>query len=169
MSLLTWTTKSTRKLAGALAAMGHQVSDRTVAGMLRDMGFSLQGNAKVTEGREHEDRDAQFDYLNTMVAEHAAAGQPVISVDTKKKELVGASRTTDASTNRPVNPNVFRSTTSPTRTSAKRSPTASTTSRPTPAGSRLASTTTPPRSPSKHCAAGGTPSDVTATRTRTGC
>ena len=88
MSLLVWTTKSTRKLAAALSAMGHRVSDRTVARMLREMGFSLQGNAKVTEGRQHEDRDAQFAYLNTMVAEHVGAGQPVISVDTKKKELV---------------------------------------------------------------------------------
>lgn len=89
MSLLVWTTKSTRKLAGALSATGHRVSDRTVARMLREMGFSLQGNAKVAEGRQHEDRDAQFAYLNTVVAEHARAGQPVISVDTKKKELVG--------------------------------------------------------------------------------
>ncbi len=89
MSLLVWTTKSTRKLAAALSATGHSVSDRTVARMLRDMGFSLQGNAKVTEGRQHEDRDAQFAYLNTMVAEHVADGQPVISVDAKKKELVG--------------------------------------------------------------------------------
>lgn len=89
MSLLVWTTKSTRKLAAALSAMGHRVSDRTVARMLREMGFSLQGNAKVTEGRQHEDRDAQFAYLHTVVAEHVGAGQPVISVDTKKKELVG--------------------------------------------------------------------------------
>lgn len=89
MSLLMWTTKSTRKLAGALSLMGHRVSDRTVARMLRDMGFSLQGNAKVTEGRQHEDRDAQFAYLNTAVSDHVGAGQPVISVDTKKKELVG--------------------------------------------------------------------------------
>ena len=89
MSLLVWTTKSTRKLASALTAMGHRVSDRTVARMLRDMGFSLQGNAKVSEGRQHEDRDAQFAYLNTTVTEHVGAGQPVISVDTKKKELVG--------------------------------------------------------------------------------
>jgi transposase len=89
MSLLVWTTKSTKKLAGALTAMGHRVSDRTVARMLHDMGFSLQGNAKVAEGRQHEDRDAQFGYLNTMVAGHARTGQPVISVDTKKKELVG--------------------------------------------------------------------------------
>jgi transposase len=89
MSLLVWTTKSTRKLAGALSQLGHPVSDRTVARMLRGMGFSLQGNAKVTEGRQHEDRDAQFGYLNAAVATHVGARQPVISVDTKKKELVG--------------------------------------------------------------------------------
>ena len=89
MSRLVWTTKSTRKLAGALTAAGHRVSERTVARMLRAMGFSLQANAKVIEGRQHEDRDAQFDYLNRCVGEHIAAGQPVISVDTKKKELVG--------------------------------------------------------------------------------
>ena len=89
MSPLVWTTKSTRNLAGALTAAGHRVSDRTVARMLRALGFSLQANAKVIEGRQHEDRDAQFDYLNRCVGEHIAAGQPVISVDTKKKELVG--------------------------------------------------------------------------------
>jgi len=89
MSLLVWTTKSTRKLAAALVAMGHQVSDRTVAAMLGEMGFSLQSNAKVTEGRQHEDRDAQFAYLNNLLTDHAGAGQPVVSVDTKKKELVG--------------------------------------------------------------------------------
>lgn len=89
MSLLVWTTKSTRKLAGALTEAGHPVSERTVARMLRAMGFSLQGNAKVIEGRRHEDRDAQFRYLNRCVREHVEAGQPVVSVDTKKKELVG--------------------------------------------------------------------------------
>jgi transposase len=89
MSPLVWTTKSTRNLAGALTAVGHRVSDRTVARMLRGLGFSLQANAKVIEGRQHEDRDAQFRYLNQCVGEHVAAGQPVISVDTKKKELVG--------------------------------------------------------------------------------
>ena len=89
MSALVWTTKSTRNLADALTAKGHRVSDRTVARMLRAMGFSLQANAKVIEGRQHEDRDAQFRYLNQRVGEHIAAGQPVISVDTKKKELVG--------------------------------------------------------------------------------
>jgi transposase len=89
MSLLAWTTKSTRKLAAALTGLGHPVSDRTVARMLRGMGFSLQGNAKVVEGSQHEDRDAQFTYLAIQVSEHIGAGQPVISVDTKKKELVG--------------------------------------------------------------------------------
>jgi len=90
MSLLVWTTKSTKNLAGALAALGHPVSDRTVARMLRAMGFSLQANTKVTEGRQHADRDAQFRYLAERVTQHTSAGQPVISVDAKKKELVGA-------------------------------------------------------------------------------
>jgi hypothetical protein len=88
-SPLVWTTKSTKNLAGALTAAGHGVSDRTVARLLRAQGFSLQANAKVTEGRQHVDRDAQFGYLNTAVIEHLAAGAPVLSVDTKKKELVG--------------------------------------------------------------------------------
>ena len=88
-SPLVWTTKSTRNLADALAGGGHRVSDRTVARMLRAQGFSLQANAKVTEGRQHVDRDAQFGYLNAAVVEHLAVGAPVVSVDTKKKELVG--------------------------------------------------------------------------------
>lgn len=89
MSPLVWTTKSTRTLAASLTEAGHPVSDRTVARMLREMGYSLQGNAKVIEGAQHADRDAQFAYLAGQVNQHVAAGQPVISVDTKKKELVG--------------------------------------------------------------------------------
>ncbi|WP_035776554.1 ISAzo13 family transposase, partial [Arthrobacter sp. H5] len=89
MSALVWTTRSTRNLAGALTEAGHPVSDRTVARMLREAGYSLQSNAKVTEGSQHEDRDAQFTYLAGQVGEHMEAGQPVVSVDTKKKELVG--------------------------------------------------------------------------------
>jgi len=89
MSPLVWTTKSTRNLAGALTSAGHAVSDRTVARMLAGLGFSLQGNAKVSEGRQHEDRDAQFRHINSRVREFIAAGQPVVSVDAKKKELVG--------------------------------------------------------------------------------
>jgi len=88
-SLLVWTTKSTRNLADALSKAGHQVSDRTVARMLQDMGFSLQGNAKVIEGKQHADRDAQFRYLADQVNKHVAEGQPVLSVDCKKKENVG--------------------------------------------------------------------------------
>ena len=88
-SPLVWTTKSTKNLADALARDGHVVSDRTVARMLRAQGFSLQANSKVTEGRQHIDRDAQFSYLNAQVIEHLALGAPVVSVDTKKKELVG--------------------------------------------------------------------------------
>ena len=89
MSPLVWTTKLTRNLAAALTAAGHAVSDRTVARMLAGLGFSLQGNAKVSEGAQHEDRDAQFGYLNEQVAAFLTAGQPVISVDAKKKENVG--------------------------------------------------------------------------------
>lgn len=89
MPPLVWTTKSTRNLAGALTAAGHAVSDRTVARMLAAMGFSLQGNAKISKGRQHEDRDAQFGYLSEQVAGFIAAGQPVVSVDAKKKENAG--------------------------------------------------------------------------------
>jgi hypothetical protein len=88
-SPLRWTTKSTSRLAGELAAAGHRVTDRTVARLLKRAGYSLQGNAKTVEGTAHPDRDAQFRYINAAVAAFATAGDPVISVDTKKKELVG--------------------------------------------------------------------------------
>src|SRR5665811_935373 len=89
-SALSWTTLSVRKLAAELAAAGHKVSQETVAQLLRAEGFSLQGNAKQIEGGQHPDRDAQFSYLNDQAAGHQEAGDPAISVDTKKKELVGA-------------------------------------------------------------------------------
>jgi transposase len=89
MSPLRWTTKSTRTLAGELTRQGHEVSADTVGDLLRAEGFSLQGNAKTIEGRRHPDRDAQFRYINGQVAGWQDAGDPVISVDTKKKELVG--------------------------------------------------------------------------------
>ena len=88
-SPLRWTTKSLRHLADELAEAGHQVSAPTVAGLLREENFSLQGNAKTIEGGRHPDRDAQFAHINAAAEEHIAAGQPVISVDGKKKELVG--------------------------------------------------------------------------------
>lgn len=89
MSPLRWTTKSTRNLAATLTAGGHKIGADTVANLLREAGFSLQGNAKTLEGKQNPDRDAQFRYLNERVKEHQADGQPVVSVDTKKKELVG--------------------------------------------------------------------------------
>nr|WP_228869208.1 ISAzo13 family transposase [Streptomyces halstedii] len=89
MSPLRWTTKSTRKLAAELTRQGHRVSADTVAGLLREEGFSLQANAKTIEGAQHPDRDAQFRYLNEQARDHGDAGDPVISVDSKKKELIG--------------------------------------------------------------------------------
>jgi hypothetical protein len=88
-SPLRWTTKSTRALAAELTSRGHKVSADTVGDLLRAEGFSLQGNAKTIEGRRHPDRDAQFRYISEQARAHQAAGDPVISVDTKKKELVG--------------------------------------------------------------------------------
>lgn len=90
MSPLRWTSKSIRALTAALREMGHQVSDFVVRRLLREGGYSLQANVKTAEGRQHPDRDAQFGYLNDRAREHLAAGDPVISVDAKKKELVGA-------------------------------------------------------------------------------
>lgn len=88
-SALCWTTLSLKRLVGELAAVGYEVSTWTVSKLLRAQGFSLQANSKTIEGRQHPDRDAQFSYLNTRVMDHTAHGDPVISVDTKKKELVG--------------------------------------------------------------------------------
>ena len=88
-SPLCWTTLSTRRLAAELRAAGHRVGPDTVARLLHEQGFSLQANAKTIEGGQHPDRDAQFSYLNDQAGEHLAVGDPVISVDTKKKELVG--------------------------------------------------------------------------------
>jgi hypothetical protein len=90
MSPLRWTCKSIRSLAAELTRAGHPVSDFVVRRLLRQLGYSLQANAKTTEGAQHPDRDAQFGYLNDQAQAHMAGEQPVISVDTKKKELVGA-------------------------------------------------------------------------------
>ncbi|MFE4337468.1 ISAzo13 family transposase [Streptomyces sp. NPDC056831] len=89
MSPLRWTTKSLRHLAEELSRQGHRVSAPTVGRLLRESGFSLQGTAKTVEGKQHPDRDAQFRYINEQVKQHQAAGEPVISVDGKKKEQLG--------------------------------------------------------------------------------
>lgn len=88
MSPLRWTLKSTRQLAKALSDMGHQISSWTVGQLLPEMGYSLQATAKTVEGAQHPDRNAQFEYINRLAGERLAAGEPVISVDCKKKELV---------------------------------------------------------------------------------
>ncbi len=89
MAPLLWTAKSLRNLAAGLDALGHRVCHNVVGDLLRGMGYSLQGNRKTREGTSHPDRDAQFGYINDQVKQALAAGEPAISVDTKKKELVG--------------------------------------------------------------------------------
>jgi hypothetical protein len=89
MSPLRWTCKSTRRLAEELHRQGHTVSQRTICGLLSEMHYSLQSTRKTREGGQHEDRDAQFGHIAQTVADFQRAGDPVISVDTKKKEPVG--------------------------------------------------------------------------------
>jgi transposase len=88
-SPLRWTVKSLRRLAAELTRQGHPVSAPTVGRLLREAGFSLQANAKTLEGAQHPNRDAQFRYINEQVKDHQARGDPVISVDTKKREQLG--------------------------------------------------------------------------------
>jgi hypothetical protein len=89
MSPLRWTAKSLRRLAAEMRARGHQISHTVVGELLKHAGFSLQANRKTREGDSHPDRDAQFAHISARVSQAIAEGQPVISVDTKKKELVG--------------------------------------------------------------------------------
>jgi Rhodopirellula transposase DDE domain len=89
VSPLRWTVKPTRSLAAELTAQGRKVSADTIGDLLRAEGFSLPANAKTIEGKQHPDRDAQFRYINEQVKAHQAAGEPAVSVDTKKKELAG--------------------------------------------------------------------------------
>jgi len=86
---LRWTCRSTRQLAATLEGRGYRIGHQTVASLLSDLGYSLQGNQKTKEGSSHPDRDAQFKYIHGRVEEFQRRGQPVVSVDTKKKELVG--------------------------------------------------------------------------------
>ncbi len=88
-SALRWTIKSTRRLAEELINKGHQVSHQTVSVLLQKLGYSLQGNQKTIEGESHPDRNEQFEYINMRAEEFLAEQEPVISVDTKKKELIG--------------------------------------------------------------------------------
>ncbi len=134
MSPLRWTIKSTRRLADELTAQGHRIGADTVADLLRAEGFSLQGNAKTVEGTRHPDRDAQFRYLNETARVYPGRGQPVISVDTKKKELVGQFENAGAQWRPEVTRSKSTSTTFPATELGKAFRTASTTSPRTPAG-----------------------------------
>ena len=169
MSPLRWTSKSTRTLAAALRAQGYQVSEFVVRRLLK-AGYSLQANAKTTEGSQHPDRDAQFGYLNDQAKDHQAAGCPVISVDTKKKELVGQYKNGGREwqpTGRAragQRPRLHRQ-----ASWARPSRTASTTWPRTPAGWRGAPTTTPPRSPWPPSPAGGNTTGQAPTPAPTGC
>ena len=89
MSPLLWTCKSTRNLADALAELGHDLSHQTVSRILVEMGYSLQANRKTEEGKDHPDRNDQFEHINRKVRSFQRRGQPVVSMDTKKKEIVG--------------------------------------------------------------------------------
>ncbi len=91
-SPLRWTCHSAARLAARLAVEGHRVSERTVNRLLHDLGYSLQANRKTLEGRQHPDRDAQFRRIDRRVRAFQRLGQPVVSVDTKKKEIVGQYR-----------------------------------------------------------------------------
>ena len=131
---LRWTAKSLRTLAGELQAQGDQVSARSVAPLLRQLGFSLQANVKTREGARHPDRDAQFHHINATVAAALASGQPAISVDTKKKELIGDFKNPGRELRPKGEPERVRTHDFKDKELGKAAPTASTTSPTTPAG-----------------------------------
>jgi len=154
-SPLRWTCKSLRVLADELKAAGHAISHVVVGRLLKAQGYSLQANAKVIEGNQSPDRNAQFEHINATVTKALALGQPVISVDTKKKELVGLFKNggrewqpegepENVQVHDFINPELGRAI-----------PTVFTTSAPTRAGSAWAPITTPPRLPCRRSGVGG--------------
>ncbi len=146
--------------------MGHDVVDRTVLRLLKAKGYSLQANQKTREGAQHPDRDAQFRYINDTVAEALAAGEPVISVDAKKRELIGDFKAVGREFEPKGKPVEVRGHDFGTRTSGTLSPTASATSPPTRDGSASGSPQTPRSSAVSRSAAGGSTSAKSATPTR---
>src|SRR3954452_25432291 len=107
-SALRWTCKSTRNLAEDLKRQGHRISYRTVAALLHDLDYSLQANRKTREGSSHPDRNAQFEYINRRVRAFQRAGQPVVSVDSKKREMVGDFKNTGREWHRRGHPEEVR-------------------------------------------------------------
>ena len=159
MSALRWTLKSTYELAQELQRQGYRASAELVRACLHQMGYSLQAPAKQNEGTAHPDRDGQFGYINDLVTGVMAVGEPVISVDTKKKELIGNYANEGANgTRRGTRPGSTCTTSpiGPSVSSPRPSPMGSTTSATTRAGSRSATPPTPPSSRSSRSGAGGT-------------
>src|SRR4051794_37974323 len=156
MSLLKWSSKSTYQIRDQLIAQGHPISEDTVARWLKALDYSLQANAKEREGPSPPQRDRQFRYLNALAKEYRARREPVISVDAKKKERVGALKTRVAS----GEPRASRSKSTcmifPAWRWARRPLTGPTTFKGTKAWSMRACRMTPPHSPSKAFADGGT-------------
>jgi hypothetical protein len=138
MRPLRWVSKSHDKLATALRAMGHKVSSSSIPRLLERLKYCRHSNRKTKESGKHPDRDAQFEYINAKVEEFQAADQPVISIDAKKKELLGEFKNGGSD----YGPQ------GQTRNSARSSPTVSTTSAPTMATSASESTMIPGNSPS---------------------
>jgi Rhodopirellula transposase DDE domain len=168
-SPLRWTCKSTRQLADALGAQGFQVSDDTVGRLLKQQGYTLQRTLKTEEGAQHPDRDAQFRYLNEQAREHLAASQPVISVDTKKKELVGRYANGGREWRPAGEPERVGVHDFPDEELGKAIPYGVYDLAPTRAGSVSAPITTPPRSRWPRCAAGGNRPAGRPTHTQSGC
>ena len=152
---LLWTAKSLRNLAGGLQELGHRISFNSVRSLLGVLGYSLQANRKTREGTNHPDRDAQFGYINDQVKAALAADEPAISVDTKKKELVGDFKNAGREWCPKGEPEEVRVHDFLIRGRAAPCLTGFTTSARTPAGSASASTTTPPASQSMRSVAGG--------------
>jgi hypothetical protein len=149
------TSKSVRKLSEGLGRMGHTIGRTLVGKLLHQLDYSLLANRKTREGSNRIDRDAQFHYINDRVKEALASGNPAISVDTKKKELVAISKTADGNGGRRVHPKKCASTTSSFPNSGEPCPMVSTTLPATPAGSVSASTMTPRLSQPTPFEAGG--------------
>lgn len=169
MSPLRWTLKSLRTLSAQLTAMGQRAGVSLVGELLHHLGYSLQANAKVTEGAQHADRDGQFRYINDRVAEHLGAGQPVISVDCKKKELVGDFANGGAEWKPTGQPTRVQVHDFPDPELGKAIPMGCSTWPPTKGGSTSATTTTPPRTRSLRSRGGGSAWARTATPTPPSC
>ena len=154
-SPLRWTCKSTRKLAEALCQQGHRIGYRTVAALLEQLGYSLQSNRKAKEGASHPDRNAQFQYISDQVRRFQRRGQPVVSVDTKKKELVGDFKNAGREYQPRGSPEEVRVHDFQDKELGKAIPYGVYDLTANRGGSAWGSITTPPGSPSRRCGGGG--------------